>query len=239
MSGALQLALPVVFAAALAQPPAAVDQVLSRYLKAMGGEDALRAVTARAATGTIFVATYGVYGEYREFAKAPHYYRRTFRLRGYGSIERAFDGANAWEEGPDYGLEILSGARRSEVLRQAEFCLPLRLRAIYPKLTLKGRGRIDEFDATILEGQTEAGERDELWFDDASGLLLAIDSTETFANGVAQRVRYQFEDYKPAGGVPEPHRIRYESPRLIWVVTRQVTHNVPVDDSVFRPPDGK
>ncbi|MCC7153888.1 MAG: hypothetical protein IT161_04880 [Bryobacterales bacterium] len=237
MTGALCLVLPVVFAAALAQPPAAVDQVLSRYLKAMGGEDALRRVTARASTGSIFVATYGAHGEYREFAKAPHSYRRTFRLRGYGSIERAFDGTNAWEEGPEYGLEILSGARRLEVRRQAEFCLPLNLRALYPKLTLKGRGRIDEFDATILEGRTEAGEQDELWFDDATGLLLAVDSTETFANGVAQRVRYQYEDYKPVDGVPEPHRIRYESPRLIWVVTRQVTLNVAVDDSVFRPPD--
>ena len=94
-------------------------------------------------------------------------------------------------------------------------------------------------DAVILDARTEAGETDQLWFDNATGLLLAIDSTETFANGVAQRVRYQYEDYKKVDGIPVPHRMRYESPRLIWVVTRQVALNVPVDDSAFQPPDQK
>lgn len=223
---------------AAASPPAA-DEVVARYVRALGGEDALRKVTTLAAGGSIFVSTYGAYGEYREFAKAPRSSRRTFRFPGYASIERAFDGTRAWEETPYHGLEILAGARLSLVRRQAEFHLPLNLRAIYPKLAVKGRGRIDEFDAVILEGETKDGQKDELWFDEAAGLLLAIDATETFANGVSQRVRYQYENYKPVNGVLTPHQIRYESPRLIWVVTRQIAFNVPVEDSVFQPPDEK
>lgn len=223
----------------LAAPEAAtVEQVVSRWVTAMGGEAVLRQAATLTAAGSVFIATYGVYGQYRELAKAPRSYRRTFRFPGYAVLERAFDGRRAWEEGPDYGLEILSGARLSEVRRQAEFCLPLHLREVYPQLTMKGRGRIDEFNAVILEGRTEDGNTDELWFDTASGLLLAIGTTETFANQVVQRVRYQLEDYRPVNGIPIPHQIRYESPRLIWVVKRQVTLNQPVEDSVFGPPDG-
>lgn len=222
-----------------AQALPAVDQVLARYLNAMGGEAALRKITTRGAAGSIFVSTYGAYGEYREVGKAPRSYRRTFRFPGYASLDRAYDGARAWEEGPDHGFELLSGPRLAEVRRQAEFHLPLSLRGLYPRLTVKGRGRIDEFDAVILEGQTASGEMDELWFEDGTGLLLAIDSTETFANGVAQRVRYQYEDYRMVDGVAVPHQIRYESPRLIWVVTRQVAFNVPLEDSVFQPPEQK
>jgi predicted TIM-barrel fold metal-dependent hydrolase len=215
------------------------EQVLSRYLAAMGGEDALRKITSMGAAGSIFVATYGAYGEYREVAKAPRSFRRTFRFPGYATLERAFDGTRGWEEGPDYGIEVLSGARLAEVRRQAEFHLPLNVRGLYPQITVRGRGRIDEFDCVILESRTQEGETIQLWFDEATGLLLAIDSTETFANGVSQRVRYQYEDYRNLDGVPVPHQIRYESPRLIWVVTRQVVLNAPVADNVFEPPDQK
>jgi hypothetical protein len=215
------------------------EHVLSRYLAAMGGEDALHKITSMSAAGSIFVATYGAYGEYREVAKAPRSFRRTFRFPGYATLERAFDGTRGWEEGPDHGLEELAGARLSEVRRQAEFHLPLNLRSSYPRLSVRGRGRIDEFDCVILEGRTQEGETTQLWFDEATGLLLAIDSTETFANGVSQRVRYQYEEYRKVDGVPVPHQIRYESPRLIWVVTRQVVLNAPVADNVFEPPDQK
>jgi hypothetical protein len=113
------------------------------------------------------------------------------------------------------------------------------VRTIYPRLAVQARGRIDEFDAVILEGRTPAGETDQLWFDEATGLHLAIDATETFANGVAQRVRYQYENYRPVAGVPVVPQIRQESPRLIWVVTRQVAHNASLEDSVLQPPDPK
>lgn len=231
--------IPGLAALAATQALPTADQVLARYLNAMGGEAALRKISACRAAGSIFVATYGAYGEYREVAKAPRSFRRTFRFPGYASLDRAFDGMAGWEEGPDYGFEILSGPRLAEVRRQAEFHLPLNLRGLYPRLTVQGRGRIDEFDAVILDARTESGETDQLWFDNATGLLLAVDSTETFANGVVQRVRYQYEDYRKVDGIPVPHQIRYESPRLIWVVTRQVAFNVPVEDSVFHSPDQK
>ncbi|MCC7497818.1 MAG: amidohydrolase family protein [Bryobacterales bacterium] len=218
------------------RPLPAVDQVLSRYLQAMGGERGLNGIATLAATGTVSVVTYGQWGQYREFAKAPRSLRRTFRFPGYASLDRAFNGTRGWEESPEYGVEILSGSRLSAVRRLSEFRLPLTIRAVYPKITVKGLARIDEFDAVILDCRTAAGEQDQLWFDQASGLLLAVDLSETFANGVVQRIRYQFEDYRPVNGVPLAHRIRYESPRMIWVVTRHVAVNVPVDEAVFEPP---
>jgi hypothetical protein len=225
--------------AQVVKPLPSVEQVLFRYLEAVGGEAALRKVTTRAAEGTIFVATYGEYGEYREFAKAPRSFRRTFYFPNVALLERGFDGEHGWEENPEYGLESLSGARLSEVRRQAEFHPALTLRSTYAGFTVRGRDRIDEYDAVVLEASTPGGEKDLLWFSETSGLLLAVESTETFSNGVVQRVRYLYEDYRPLDGVQTPCQIRYESPRLIWVVTRKVAHNVPIEDSVFLMPDGQ
>ena len=52
-------------------------------------------------------------------------------------------------------------------------------------------------------------------------------------------MRYPYEEYRKVDGVPVPHQIRYESPRLIWVVTRQVVLNAPVAGNVFELPDQK
>lgn len=220
-----------------AAPAPNVDSILSRYIEALGGEAALRKVTSRGARGTIFVATYGAYGEFTEVAKSPDRYLRTIHFPRYATLQRGFDGKQAWEENPDEGIELLSGGRLAQVRRQAEFHPALNLRSLYPKWSIQGRGRIDEFDATILRAVTAEGEEDLFWFDLNTGLLLAVDSTETFSNGVSQRVRYQYEDYRPLDGVQVPHQIRYESPRLIWVVRKQVAHNIPVEDAVFAPPD--
>jgi hypothetical protein len=227
----------------LAQPAGSgtpsVDQIIQRYVAASGGEEALRKITTLGAAGTIFIATSADGGEYHEVAKAPRSFKQTFVFPGYAVIQRAFDGARGWEESADYGIETLSGARLAEVRRRSEFHHALHLRELYSQLAPGGRGQIDQYDAVIVEGTTPEGEKDQLWFDEKSGLLLAIDSTETFANGVAQRVRYQYEDYRKVNGVMLPHRIRYESPRLIYNIERQVVLDIPVDDSVFQPPHKK
>jgi hypothetical protein len=102
---------------------------------------------------------------------------------------------------------------------------------------MKGRDTIDGQEAVVLDAVTPDGAQDTLWFDLATGLLLGIESTETFANGVKQRVLYLFEDYKAVDGVQVAHGVRYESPRLIYVLKRQVIHNPPIEDSRFRPPN--
>lgn len=221
------------------QPAAlpAVEDVIRRYVLAMGGQEALAKVKTRAFSGSLSVSTYGAYGEYQEFAKAPDKYLRIFRFPGYAPIERGFDGKRAWEESPDYGIEALSGARLSEVRRQAVFHLALDIKSVYAKFSVTGRDRIDGNEAVVVQAVTLDGTSDTLWFGVASGLLLGIESTETFANGVAQRVLYLFEDYKPVDGVQVAHGVRYESPRLIWVLKRQVVHNPPIEDTRFRPPD--
>lgn len=215
----------------------AVEDVIRRFVLAMGGQDALANVKTRAFSGSLSVSTYGAYGEYQEIASAPDKYRRIFRFPGYAPIERGFDGKRAWEESPDYGIEALTGARLSEVRRQSVFHLALDIKSMYAKFSVKGHDTIDGQEAVVVQAVTPEGASDTLWFGAASGLLLGIESTETFANGVAQRVLYLFEDYKPVDGVQVAHGVRYESPRLIWVLKRQVIHNPPLEDTLFRPPD--
>ncbi|MCL4782628.1 MAG: amidohydrolase family protein [Bryobacterales bacterium] len=218
-------------------PLPSAEEVLRKYLAAMGGEAALRKIASRAFAGTISVSTYGVRGSYQEFAKAPDRYQRIFHFPGYGRFERGYDGQRAWEESPEYGVESLSGERLSQVRRQAVFHLPLEIRAVYRRFTVAGRDNIDGQPALRLQAVTADGEESILWFSTDQGLLLGIESTETFANGVKQRVRYLFENYETVDGIPVASRVRYESPRMIWVLNRRVTHNPGFEDSRFQPPN--
>ncbi len=218
-------------------PLPTADAVLERYLAAMGGKEALLKIESRAFSGTISVSTYGVRGGYQEFAKAPNQYQRIFRFPGYGVFERGYDGKRGWEESPEYGVESLSGERLSQVRRQAVFHFPLAIRSIYRHITVTRLDRIDGQPALRLQAVTPNGEDDTLWFGTEHGLLLGIESTETFANGVKQRVRTLFEDYRPVDGIPVAHRVRYESPRMIWVLMRQVVQNQGLADMRFQPPN--
>jgi acetyl esterase/lipase/predicted TIM-barrel fold metal-dependent hydrolase len=212
-------------------------EILGRYFRALGGEAALKKITTRAAAGTVEVPTYGQYGRYEEFAKAPGSLLRTLSFQNYGVTQRCFDGERGWEESPEYGIEPLAGVRLDELRRQAAFYPASDFRRFYTKLSAAGPVQFEEREAFEVRGVAAGGAEDILWFDAATGLLLGVESLETFRNGVAQRVRMLYEDYRRVDGIQVPHRLRYESPRLIWIVRREVVHNAPIDDSKFRRPE--
>lgn len=229
--------LAVLAVASAADDLPAADQVLANYVQGLGGEAALKKIATRTAAGTIEVPTYGAYGRYRELAAAPNRLLRTFTFEHYAVLQRGFDGERGWEESPEYGVEELSGVRLEELRRQSSFFPALDLRRLYAKVSVVRRIPFEETPAFEVLAVTPAGAQDTLWFDALTGLLLGIEFLETFQNGVTQRARMLYEDYRTVDGVRTPHGLRYESPRLIWIVKRQVAQNVPVEDAAFRRPD--
>ncbi|MGE5646657.1 MAG: amidohydrolase family protein [Acidobacteriota bacterium] len=211
-----------------------VDEIASNYLEALGGEAAVKKIATRAAEGSLEIVTYGDYGRYREVAKAPNRMRRTFAIANYGVVERCYDGARGWEETPEYGTAPLEGVRLEELRRQASLFPALDLRSAYAELSVVGRVPWEDGTAFEVSATTPGGARDTLWFNAATGLLAGVESTETFRGGVSQRSRMLYEDYRSVDGVQVPHVIRYESPRMVWMVRRGVAHNVPVAEAVFQ-----
>ena len=138
-------------AGALAQTAAdlpTVDQILAKNIEASGGKAALEKLNSRVEKGTIEVVTFGVSGPIEMYAKAPNkqFSRSTFE--GYGEVLQGFDGKTGWVKTPDAGLREMSGAELDRAKRSADFHRSLHLKEQYAKMTVIGKGKVGDRDAS-------------------------------------------------------------------------------------------
>jgi hypothetical protein len=98
---------------------------------------------------------------------------------------------------------------------------PLRMREIFPDLTLKGLERIGERDATVLVGRSPDGQVTELVFDEETGLLVRAGNI-------------LLEDYRDVGDVTRPFRLRLGD--MLVAEFSEIQLGLAVDESIFRRP---
>jgi hypothetical protein len=212
---------------ALAQSPPALDDVLARYVDAVGGRAAIERLTTRVILARIVTDlptreppvletdTLEVYSR----APGQHFLvQRTAR----GTMLEGCDGATRWRR--DFHgktFEIGEGDPRSAWLLDPHF--PLHLRELFPRMELMGRADLDGRVVFVVD--TDGRETHRLYFDAETGLL----------------VRYGYNrkamDYREVDGVLLPFRVEYS--RKGGASTfhlDSVVHGAALDDSLFAKP---
>ena len=214
-------------------PLPGVDEILDRYVLAVGGRQAIERVTSRVLKGSR-VGADGVLVPEEVYAKAPNklltvtsYPNQVFRI--------GFDGAHGWagsnQGGRDLGEEMLAQLRR-----EAEFYKETRLKEMYSKMTVLGRATVGERAAYVVEATpVDGGSHEKLFFDVQTGLLVRKYSLAKTALGQFP-AQTDYEDYREVDGVKLPFTIRWAIPGRTWgrKVT-EVKQNVPLDDAQFNP----
>jgi photosynthetic reaction center cytochrome c subunit len=225
----------------LAQAPATLsaDQILDRYIQALGGSERLAALTSFAAQGTYE----GFDTELEKvpvdvFAKAPGQ-RTTIVHTLRGDSTRTFDGRAGWIAGPGKPVPLLTltGKDLDGLKLDAELSFPAgikqalgRLRTGFPKAAIGGR------EVQIIQGTGAGGSRVKLFFEKESGLLVrVVRYTETAVGVVPTQTDYS--DYREVAGVKMPFH---------WTVTwtdgqsttelSGVQPNVRIDAAKFAKP---
>ncbi|HEX8984034.1 MAG TPA: hypothetical protein VF767_01330 [Bryobacteraceae bacterium] len=230
------IALATLFAVPLPaadEAPPTVDQILNKYLQAAGGKEAIEKITTRVMKGEIDVVTFSTKGPFERITKEPDLQVTTSEFEGFGKVIQCYDGHTAWVSEPERGMREITGPERDLMRRQADLHGPLHLKSQYKSIVAKGKSKIGERDAWLLECQPEEGSVEKLYFDVESGLLTGLE-VQTPQNTA---MKVLLEDYKAVDGIMLPFTIRQESPELSLVVrTSEVTHNVPVDDAKFAKP---
>jgi hypothetical protein len=206
-------------------PSLTVEEVLSRYAEACGGE-AIQAIRTETRTGTLVRYVSGqvpltVISE----ADGRWYYNQLF---AWGDqISYGFDGKTAWIQTTESIAEM-----KPEQLLDMQLLFdpqaPLKLKEFYPEMTLKGQERIGEKDAVVVAAKSSCGAETELSFDKETGLL--VRAGDIF-----------FEDYKDIGSVKKPFRIllgrdQGEEHRQMKMQFMEIKHDEAVDGSVFAVP---
>lgn len=224
---------------AVAAPPAlpTVEQVLDRYVQAIGGQAAVSRVNSRLARGSVELPAMGANGAVEVYTKAPNKILTIVNLPSVGVVQNGFNGAVGWEQNPRAGIREVSGAELAALKLDAEFYAGIKLRELYPGMTLK-RARVGERDTYMIEATPMSGGAKKLYFDTQSGLLVRVDAERENPQGKFVTETYM-DDYKEVDGVKLPFTVRQVLPGLTLIFRfNEIKNNVPIDDSKFNKPTG-
>lgn len=217
-------------------PLPTVEQVLEKYVQALGGREALAKLTTRVVKGAR-VGADGVLVPEEIYQKAPD---KVFVATSYPTItfRSGFDGARAWAR-DSKGADQLNDQFAEALRREAEFFNGVRLRELYPQLTAVSRETLGGRETYAVGAPAPGGGGEKLYFDAQTGLLVRRYVEFKTALGRTP-VQVDYEDYREVDGVKLPFQLRWSNPRYSWGrKVDEVKHNVPVDDAKFTPPAGQ
>jgi hypothetical protein len=206
-----------------------VDQILNRYIEALGGQEAIANLNTRVCTGTettdLTSRQEPIYEMHwlEAYSKAPgHYYYVLWT--DSGGEWHGYDGNTAW-------FKDKCGVREEEYTRNLKLTFflnpqgPLQITEYFPDLKLKGRQELNGRQVDVLTPMNKKDAHYSLYFDVETGLLVRIG------------FYMDIQDYREVDGVLLPHKIA--NSRKGGSTTyefKQIKHNVEIDDSLFIMP---
>jgi zinc protease len=213
-----------------------VKDILERYIKALGGREAIEKIKSRTTVGTVELVPVNMKGTFESYsAPEARSYSKT-SLTGVGDFIESSDGKSVWSSNPIQGLREKSGAELAQAKLTNDFHRDLRLDKLFPKMELKGIEKIGDKEVYVVEGTAEGVPSETWYFDVKSGLMLRSDVTSISPEG-QQKISAYLEEIRPVDGVMVPFRIRTQTPQFQIVITfTEVKHNVPIDDAKFAKP---
>ena len=209
------------------------EQLLDKYLAAIGGADALQKITSRVQKGTI-TAFGGQHFPVDVYSKAPDKRLSVMHLQG-GDSFTGFDGKQGWLSVPGR-VHTMSAAENAAARIDADLYLPAHLKTLYEKFRVDIGEKIDGHDTYVVAGRTEGQPPLRLYLDKESGLLLRLVRYAETPLG-RNPTQIDYADYRDANGVKAPFRWMLARPgNRFTIQVEQLQQNVGVDDSKFLPP---
>lgn len=217
------------------------DQILDKFIQAVGGADRLAKLTSFAAKGT--------YQGYQDekvpvelFAKAPNQISTVVHTSS-GDSTTTFDGSAGWIAGPaterPVALLELTGGDLAGAKLDAALWFPAQLRSALTQWRAATSVSVDGHDAQMIQGTGDGRYPVNLYFDTKSGLLIRVVRYAESPVGL-NPTQIDYADYRDVAGVRMPHRVT-----VTWLDGKSIMElseiqpNVPIDASKFAIPAHK
>jgi hypothetical protein len=215
------------------------DQIIDKYIQAVGGPQRLAGLTSFTARGTYA----GYDTDFAKipaeiYAKAPAERTTVVHLAG-GDSTSAYDGRTGWIAATNTQLPMvaLTGGDLDGAALDAEFAFPARIKQYLTEWHVGFPPTdVDDRDVVVVEGTAPQGSRVKLFFDQESGLLLRmVRFTKTVLGLNPSEVDYA--DYRDVAGVKVPFKwtATWTDGRSEFEMT-EIKPNVPIDAAKFGKP---
>lgn len=207
-----------------------VDQILERYVEALGGKESLAKFTSRVSRGSRIGAD-GVLVPEEVYQKAPG---KLLVITSYpnSTLSVRLNGQRGWTIDGGREREII-GEELAELTREASLHKETSLKDFYPSMTPAGKATVAEKEAYVIEATSRSGNPEKLYFDTQTGLLIRRYRESKTVVG-PYPLQTDFEDYQVVDGIRLPLTIRWSMPGRVWGRRiAEVKHNVTIDDGLF------
>lgn len=221
------------FSAASAADLPAAQELIDKYIEAIGGRAAVEGIESRVTKGVFALVDMGMSAGYENYVQPPNVYNAV-NLEGMGSVLTGIKDGVAWESHFMNGDSILEGDKKTDAERNAVIETLLEWEKWYSGAEVTGEEAVGEATAYAVEMTSTAGEASTIYFDKESGLIIQRDGIGP--DGLSNTT--VIGDYKDVGGVMVAHSIQIQGGMTIEITMESVEHNVAIAAEQFDMPAG-
>jgi len=210
------------------------DQIIDKYLEAIGSSTAYEKLKSRVMKGSMIDAKGGTFPV--EVCQTAPDKMVIITTLPNGTASQGYNGTIGWAAGPS-GQSELRGMELAKIKRAADIARFLKIKEESLSPRVVGKVKVGEKEAYQISARA-GGQRVQLFFDTQTGLLLRRQIMSNTVLGAFPE-QTDYEDYRDVDGVKLPFITRYSTPDPAAASTmefKEIAHNVTVDDAKFNPP---
>lgn len=211
----------------VAQPAPSAADIVSRYVKAIGGADAIQKVTSVKQTGTLSMPAMGLGGDTEALMTMPNKSSTRITIGGLGEMLVGTDGTVAWSVNPMQGPRLLEDKELAAAKETADFVGQMMMPADrFTSIDVVGAadfGGEKTYQVKFVSKAT--GVVTQRYFSVATGLLRGAEATTETPMGSVSSVS-TYSDYKAFGGIMFPTKTETSvGPQTMVMTTTNVEFN--------------
>lgn len=229
-------ALAVTAAPARAQQLPPAQQVVARYVSAIGGLQALSGQQYRHMQAEMSMPAAGMTLTMDAYqAREGNKYVMKMEIPGMGPLSAGYDGQTAWSVNPMQGAKILEGKELSDALRQYDFEANINFSRMFSTMETVGRDTMGGESCIKVRMVTQGGDEVFNCFADDDGMLIGASMTTETEMGRMEN-EMLFSEYRDFGGIKMPSLTTMSMMGQQMQIRVKNISTAPIDASMFALP---
>ncbi len=212
-------------------PPA--EQIIEKYVDALGGAAALAKITTRQVKGTINVSGRNLPIEILTKVGAK---QLTVIHLPNGDSVTAYDGTSGWIAAPNRPVRDIPSVEVASAQPEVDLQLPLDMKQLFSEIKPLAPETIGNRETYVVAGMNSGELAAKFYFDKDSGFLLRILRYTKSPLG-RNPTQIDYADYRPQDGLKVPFQQTIARPNSrLTIQIEEAKFNVPVDEAKFARP---
>lgn len=215
------------------------EEILTRYVEALGGEAKYRAITSRYIEGVVENAKTKIKSRLTAWQRAPNQIRIELETPALNTFDQTYDGTIGWMKDVR-NVKLLEGDELAVLQESGDFYTEIEWKRKYTKMEVLPDTPFDGKNSNVVKVTTKTGKVQTQYFDIATGLLAGYQEEAAVVTTTKKPTITIVGDYKDFDGVKYATRyVQRSGDSELVTIYRTVQMNPPITMDFSMPPEVK